>query len=113
MYIKNNIIKNRNEIVLFINGYQIFNPSEEMLFENGWKKYEQPKYTESRPVEVIYKDFIIDNIRLRYSIDDEIAILRQKDEKIDEFKEYNNYVEECKLLAKNYIENYVKENNII
>lgn len=39
-------------------------------------------------------------IRLRYSIDDEFAILRQRDTKPEEFEEYNSYCEECKARAK-------------
>ncbi len=36
-------------------------------------------------------------IRLRYSISDELAILRQRDTKPDEFAEYNDYAEQCKI----------------
>lgn len=36
----------------------------------------------------------------RYTIEDEIAILRQKDTKPEEFAIYNAYCEECKLRAK-------------
>lgn len=35
-------------------------------------------------------------IRERYSISDELAILRQRDTKPEEFAEYNAFVEECK-----------------
>lgn len=49
-----------------------------------------------------YKEYIIKKIRERYSIDDEIAILRQKDSKFAEYQEYFNYVEECKLKAKQF-----------
>ena len=35
-------------------------------------------------------------IRERYSLSAELAILRQRDEKPDEFKAYNAYAEECK-----------------
>jgi len=36
-------------------------------------------------------------IRKRYSIDDELAIQRQKQEKPEEFQAYFVFVEECKL----------------
>lgn len=42
------------------------------------------------------KDIIIERIRERYSIDDEIAIIRQKDIKKQDFDEYYNFVENIK-----------------
>lgn len=39
-------------------------------------------------------------IRERYSISDELAILRQRDTKPDEFAEYNAFCEECKEKAR-------------
>lgn len=39
-------------------------------------------------------------IREKYSQDAEFAILRQKDNKPEEFAEYNNYCEECKNKVK-------------
>ena len=43
-----------------------------------------------------YKERVIERIRARYSIDDEIAILRQRDTKPEEFLEYNEFVERIK-----------------
>ncbi len=40
-------------------------------------------------------------IRERYSLSAELAILRQRDSKPEEFEEYNAYAEECKARAKN------------
>lgn len=39
-------------------------------------------------------------IRLRYSLSDELAILRQRDEKPEEFAAYHAYAEECKKRVK-------------
>lgn len=39
-------------------------------------------------------------IRLRYSMSDELAILRQRDEKPEEFAAYHDYAEECKKIVK-------------
>ena len=39
-------------------------------------------------------------IRLRYSMSDELAILRQRDEKPAEFAAYHAYAEECKKRVK-------------
>ena len=47
-----------------------------------------------------YNNLIVKLIREKYSINDELAILRQQATKPDEFKEYNEYVEECKTKAK-------------
>jgi hypothetical protein len=43
-----------------------------------------------------YKERIISAIRERYSVDDELAILRQRDSKPDEFAEYFDFVEGIK-----------------
>ena len=48
-------------------------------------------------------------IRKRYSVNDELAILRQRDSKPDEFAEYNTYCEQCKAKAKSLI---LKQDNI-
>lgn len=39
-------------------------------------------------------------IRVRYSISDELALLRQRDTKPEEFAEYNTFVEAAKVEAK-------------
>ena len=46
------------------------------------------------------KNKIVSLIREKYSIDDEMAILRQKDTKPNEFQVYNEFVEECKRKVK-------------
>ncbi len=43
-----------------------------------------------------YKERVINRIRERYSVDDEIAIIRQRDTKPFEFAEYNTFVEQIK-----------------
>lgn len=42
-------------------------------------------------------------IRERYSVADELAILRQRDTKADEFAAYFEYAEQCKLQAKTQV----------
>lgn len=39
-------------------------------------------------------------IREKYSLSEELAILRQRDTKPEEFAEYNNFAETCKKRAK-------------
>lgn len=43
-----------------------------------------------------YPSLVEAQVRKRYSISAELAILRQRDTKPDEFKAYNDYVEACK-----------------
>lgn len=46
------------------------------------------------------KQRIVAEIRKKYTINDELAILRQRDSKPQEFEEYNTYVENCKAKYK-------------
>ncbi len=43
-----------------------------------------------------YEQRVVDRIREFYSVDDELAILRQRDTKPEEFAEYNAFVEKIK-----------------
>ncbi len=69
------------------------------------KKYVDGKYIEITKEEILqanetqiipYKERIVDRIRVVYSVDDELAILRQRDTKPEEFAEYNDFVEQIK-----------------
>ena len=55
---------------------------------------------ERSTLEIPYKQRVALRIRAKYSIDDEMAILRQRDTKPEEFKAYNDYVEACKSLIR-------------
>ncbi len=50
--------------------------------------------------EFTYEKLIDALIRERFSISDELAILRQRDSKPEDFQAYNTYAEECKTIAK-------------
>jgi CTP synthase (UTP-ammonia lyase) len=50
--------------------------------------------------EQLYETEIIKRIRKRYSLNQELAILRQRDAKPAEFAKYNDYVEQCKTEVK-------------
>ena len=67
----------------------------------------QDAYDEYEDIQVIIpytkEQLIISKIRERYTIDQELAILRQRDTKPEEFAEYDAYVEQCKLKAKEKI----------
>ena len=47
-------------------------------------------------VKIPYEQRVVDRIRQVYSVDDELAILRQRDTKPDEFIAYNDFVESIK-----------------
>ena len=47
-----------------------------------------------------YENKIVSEIRKRYTLNKELAILRQRDSKPEEFAEYNEYVEICKFKIK-------------
>ena len=51
-----------------------------------------------------YGNQVNDLIRRRYSLSEELAILRQKDEKPDEYRIYFAFCEECKANAKREME---------
>ena len=53
----------------------------------------------------LYANLVSKLIRERYSVDDEMAILRQKETKPEEWETYNSYCEECKAKAKKEIFN--------
>jgi hypothetical protein len=104
LYIKNNVIREQRVIEIVKDGYRTFNPSHEMLIADGWEVYTPP--TPSQPEvtpEQMYKDRVIELVRAEYSVDDELAILRQRDTKVDEFNSYNTFVEECKVTARREI----------
>lgn len=47
-----------------------------------------------------YNEKVVSYIRERYSLDEELAVQRQRYSKPQEFQEYFNYCEECKRKAK-------------
>ena len=53
----------------------------------------------------LYPNLVSRLIRERYSIDDEMAILRQRDTKPEEYEAYNTFCEECKAIARKEIYN--------
>ena len=53
-----------------------------------------------REAKLEYENLIVQKIRAKYSLNEELAILRQRDTKPEEFKEYNIYVEQCKKEVK-------------
>lgn len=66
------------------------------------EKYNARKEKESV---VTYENKIVAEIRKKYNVNQELAILRQRDTKPEEFAEYNEYVEQCKAKIKEEINN--------
>lgn len=96
-YIKDNKVKFRNEIIIVRNGVQVINPSEEMILSYGWQEY---VVSEAEPCMPTYEERVEQLIREKYSVNQELAIQRQRETKPEEFAEYFAYCEECKMLAK-------------
>lgn len=48
----------------------------------------------------LYENEVNRLIRKKYSLSNELAILRKRDESPDEFAEYTTYAEECKKAVK-------------
>ena len=78
----------------------VSNPTLEMFLQQGWEEYIPPTPPAPQPYVPSYEELVVMKIRERYSIDDELAILRQRDVKQDEFAEYNNFCEQCKAEAR-------------
>lgn len=51
-------------------------------------------------IKIPYDEMVVSLIRERYSLDEELAIQRQRDTKPDEFSQYFAYCEECKEKAR-------------
>lgn len=66
--------------------------------EEGATVYEYDYVEVQNPA--TYERIAVALIRERYSTDDEIAIIRQKETKPEEFNVYFNFVEDCKAIAK-------------
>lgn len=75
--------------------------------KEAYDEYEDIQvYTPYSPSEIVavkeqrYKSLVESKIRQRYSIADELGVLRQRDTKIAEYSEYNTYCENCKAQAR-------------
>ena len=68
------------------------------MYENGiYREMTEEELSAKEEVIVLpYQERVVSRIREKYSIDDELAILRQRDTKPEEFAEYNAFVEQIK-----------------
>ena len=74
-------------------------PTDEQLVAAGYE-INIVEIPEPTPYVPTYEERVVELIREKYTIDDELAILRQRDSKPNEFAEYNEYCEKCKATAK-------------
>ena len=95
MYIKDGKLSRCKKIAIDEQG--VFNPTAEQIAGAGWTEYVPPVV---EPYVPTYEERVVEKIRARYSVDDELALLRQRDVKPDEFAEYNAYCEACKAEAR-------------
>jgi hypothetical protein len=75
----------------------VSNPTYGELLKAGFEEFTPQDPPPSVPT---YKEIVVSKIREKYSMDDELAILRQRDTKPEEFMEYNDFVEQCKINAR-------------
>lgn len=68
------------------------------MLENGiYRDMTEKEIAElQKETSIPYEERVVNRIREVYSIDDELAILRQRDTKPEEFAEYNAFVEHIK-----------------
>ena len=71
-----------------------------MYYRNGAIVYEYEDAPEAPPVPMDYGEMVNGLIRRKYTLSEELAILRQRDTKAEEFEAYNAYAESCKEKAR-------------
>lgn len=81
-----------------IAGRWVSNPPLADFLADGWREWIAP-VPEPPTKEQQYKWRVVELIRERYDMDDEYALLRQRDTKVAEFAAYNDYCEACKAQA--------------
>lgn len=60
--------------------------------------------TANGTLEEVYAREVERRLRAKYTVSAELAILRQRDSKPEEFEAYNEYAEQCKAEAKAALE---------
>lgn len=92
-------VNDPDSIVLGVSKYldgELINPTLEELEQKRQEEFVATK-------QIRYENRVVELLRQKYSLDQELAILRQRDDKIEEFTAYSAYAEECKLQAKQEI----------
>lgn len=86
----------------YVNGQYIELTAEEI----AQMQVEQAEAERAYWLDAPYDDLVDFEIRKRYSASQEFAILRQRDEKPEEYAQYYAYCEECKAYVKAQMEKY-------
>lgn len=112
-FIKNGVVRSydvRNNRVIGAcieqGRFKTYNPLLSAFYADGWVDYIEP-VPEPPSLEEQYENRTIELIRNKYTIDQELSRLRQKEAKTNLYKEYYEYCEACKKQA--YEEVYGKE----
>ena len=90
-------------IVNYINGVKLYFPKQEVItdYEEIDDKVLEAEEAHNKKVDYQkYKEYVDVLIRQKYSLAEELAIQRQRDEKPDEFKIFYAYCEQCKEIAR-------------
>lgn len=74
-------------------------PNAEQLAEWGYEEVVE-QVVEPTPYVPTYEELVVQKIREQYTLDDELAIQRQKETKPEEWQTYYDYCEACKADAK-------------
>lgn len=64
-----------------------------------WVEALTPEEIQALKPQINYDQLVSDLIRAKYTVDQEIAINRQRDTKPEEFQEYFDFCENCKIKA--------------
>lgn len=105
---------NHKQIAIINNYYnetQVVENSADIIVAYNGKCYlkgtepQKPQELIEKEKQVDYENKIVAEIRKKYTGNQELAILRQRDAKPEEFAEYNEYVEQCKAKVKEELEN--------
>lgn len=85
-----------------VNGEFIEMTAEEIAAMEAEREDAEREYWQNIP----YDEAVNNKIRERYTASQEFAILRQRDEKPEEYEAYYAYCEECKAFVKEQISKY-------
>lgn len=78
----------------------VSNPTLEVFLAQGWQEYIPPTPPAPQPYVPTYSELVEQKVAKRYTLQQEISVLRQRNTKPDEFDIYFRYVEQCKVEAK-------------
>lgn len=79
LYIKDGIIKTRNQIVIRRNGMNTYNPSEQMILADGWVEYVPPVVEPTTPKKSrtqVMQEIVLEQYNARTDIPNEEALDR-------------------------------------